>query len=83
MLSISAAEHERDWDLLLPAVMLAYCSSGQKTTGATLFCLMFGREVRLFVDIMFGTPPTFPPPILPCEYAHNLRERLHQTYHLV
>ena len=83
MLSISTAEHERDWDLHLPAVMLAYRSSVQETTGATPFSLMFGREVCLPVDIMFGTPPTYPPPTSPSEYAHKLRERLHQAYHFV
>ena len=83
MLSISAAEHERDWDLHLPTVMLAYRSSVQETTGATPFSLMFGREVRLPVDIMFGTPPSYPPPASPSEYAHHLRERLHQAYRLV
>ena len=83
MLSISAAEHEQDSDLHLPTVMLAYRSSVQETTGATPFSLMFGREVHLPVDIMFGTPPGYSQPASPTEYAQNHRERLHQAYHLV
>ena len=42
MLRVSAAEHEQDWDLHLPTVMLAYRFSMQETTGATPFSLMFG-----------------------------------------
>ena len=56
ILSISVQENETDCDLHLPAVMLAYRTSVHATTGETPFLLMFGREVSLPIDIMYGTP---------------------------
>lgn len=38
------SHHQRDWDEHLPLVMMAYRSS----------VLLFGHEVRLPVDVMFG-----------------------------
>ena len=40
--------------------MLAYRSSVHETTKETPFKLMFEREVRLPVDVMFGHPAPFP-----------------------
>ena len=57
MLSIAAVENERDWDLRVPLLMLAYRTSTQESTGCTPFYLMFGREARLPADVMFGLPP--------------------------
>ena len=63
----------------------AYCSSMQKTTGATPFTcsLMFGREVRLPIDLKFNTLPDHPPPSSTSEYAQTLWEHLQKAYHLV
>ena len=55
MLSI-VLEKQSNWDKYLPYVMFAYRSSVHKTTGYTPFQLMFGREVKLPVDVMFGRP---------------------------
>jgi len=64
MLSTVLEEDFRDWDLRLPLIMLAYRTSVQETTGASPFSLMFGREARLPIDVMFGLPtgqiPTSP-----------------------
>ena len=49
-------EKQSNWDKYLPYVMFAYRSSVHKTTGYTPFHLMFGREVKLPVDVMFGRP---------------------------
>ena len=83
ILSIAASECEQEWDLRLPVVMLAYRSSVQETTGATPFSLMFGREVRLPIDLMFDTPPDYPPPSSTSGYAQTLREHFQEAYHLV
>lgn len=37
--------------------MMAYHASVHETTKATSFSLMFGREVQLPIDVMFGKPP--------------------------
>ena len=51
-----------------------------KTTGATPFSLMFGREVHLPIDLMFNTLPDHPPPSLTSEYAQTLWEHLQEAY---
>ena len=50
------SQEEEDWDINLPLVMYAYRTSIQETTGATPFSLMFGREARLPIDLMFPPP---------------------------
>ena len=82
MLSIAAVENERDWDLRVPLLMLAYRTSTQESTGCTPFYLMFGREARLPADVMFGLPPNFPPQQVN-QYALDLRARLEGAYRLV
>ena len=79
MLSLSVQDNERDWDLHLPSVMLAYRTSVHETTGETPFQLMFGREVRLPIDVMYGTP-TGEPPASTNQYAQSLRNRLEKAY---
>ena len=61
--------------------MLAYRSSVHETTKETSFKLMFGREVRLPVDVMFGHPA---PPTSSCtQYVENLRKTLESAYQRV
>ena len=59
--------------------MLAYRTSVHETTGETPFHLMFGREVRLPIDVMYGTPTGHPPPSI-SQYAQTLRNRLESAY---
>ena len=54
MLSTTIENNENDWDLKLPCLMLTYRSSVHEATKETPFKLMFGHEVCLPVDIMFG-----------------------------
>ena len=82
LLSIAAAENEREWDLRLPLLMLAYRTSTQESTGCTPFYLMFGREARLPADVMFGLPPNSSPQQVN-QYALDLRARLEGAYQLV
>ena len=64
----------------LPMLMMAYRSSQHETTGASPYSLMFGRELRLPVDLMFGLPETETSPNTN-QYALRLRERLEKAYH--
>jgi len=82
MLSIVAKDREQDWDLHLPLVMMAYRTSVQESTGATPFSLMFGREARLPIDVMFGPPPG-EESTSSSQYAFLLRQRLESSYHRV
>ncbi len=56
MLSTCIEKHPFEWEDHLRKVCLAYNTSTHSTTGHTPFFLMFGRQARLPVDVMFGTP---------------------------
>ena len=80
MLSIRAQEEER-WDEFLPELLMAYRASVHDTTKFTPFHLMFGREIRLPIDVMFGKNPD--PVQEHTEYARELRARLENAFGLV
>ena len=42
----------RDWDMLLPYLLFAYCEAPQSTTGFSPFELLYGREVRGPLDVV-------------------------------
>ena len=51
MLAMFAGENRDDWDDLLPAVMMAYFTSVHESTGFSPYCLMFGEECTLPMDV--------------------------------
>ena len=73
MLSTCTDQHPFDWEEHFPKLCMAYNSSKQVTTGYSPFFLMFGREARLPVDIMYGSdqPGTDHP-----QYVQKLRSTL-------
>ena len=79
MLSIISQE-DKDWDINLPLVMCAYRTSIQETTRAMPFNVMFGREARLPIDLIFPSPESGNNST-PSKYAVELRIRLEQAYH--
>ena len=81
MLATTAKDHPATWETLLPKLCLAYNTSIQATTGYTPFYLMFGREARLPVDIMFGPSPT--DTISPSEHAAQLQTSLRLAFQRV
>jgi hypothetical protein len=54
MLSKVISSTQKDWDEFLPLVMYAYRSSVHESTGETPAMMMFGRELDLPVDLLFG-----------------------------
>ena len=81
MLATAARERLFEWEDHLRRLCMAYNSSVHPTTGYTPFYLMFGRLVRMPVDIMYGTPT--PQPTLHSEYATQLRQKLEAAYQQV
>jgi len=50
---------------------MAYNTSIHPTTGFTPFYLMFGRQAKLPVELMYGTPE--PESLTSTEYANQLK----------
>jgi hypothetical protein len=65
--------HQRDWDTRLPIFLLAYRVSTYRTTG-----LVFGRELRLPCDLLFGTPLEKEQPTI--DHEANLVDHLHDIH---
>jgi transposase InsO family protein len=55
-LSMFVSDNQKDWDEYLPAILFAYRTSPQATTGDSPFYLLYGREPRLPLDITLLPP---------------------------
>ena len=55
-LSKFVEDHQQDWDLHLPLLLMAYRTAVREATGCTPACLMLGRDLRLPIDLVFGRP---------------------------
>lgn len=73
-LSLHVSKNQQDWDRKLPLFLLAYRSAVHETTGFTPSKMLFGRELRLPCDLLFGRPPDAPSS--PEDYVCELQERL-------
>ena len=77
MLATIAGNNQKEWDLYLQQVLLAYRKSNNESTGATPFSLLYGREARLPVDLCFDPPPDHDQSVTTYgEYTRQLKERL-------
>ncbi|CAI5665466.1 unnamed protein product [Oreochromis niloticus] len=76
-LAILTSRHQRDWDRHLPLVLWSYRTAVQESSQCTPAALMFGRELRTPVDLVFGSPPEPEIDGRPeMDYYRRLRERL-------
>ena len=57
MLSRYIKENQRDWDEILPFMLMAYRSSKQEATKNTPNLMFLGREIDLPVDLLYPPPP--------------------------
>ena len=81
MLATTTHDHPFDWEDNIRKVCLAYNTSVQSTTGYTPFFLVFGRQARVPVDIMYATDK--PSETTPGEFATTLQTALENAYSLV
>ena len=80
MLATYADTHAFDWEYYLPKVCMAHNASEQATTGYSPFYLMFGRQARIPVDLIYA-PPQYTPSH--SEFAKNLCSSLREAYQYV
>ena len=73
-------DHQKDWDLHLPLLLLSYRSAVDETTKLTPAVLMFGRELRVPLDLLFGRPQADIEDQSYLEYAERLRLAI-ATFH--
>jgi len=70
-----------NWDTLLPSIMISYNSCVHATTNFTPYELMFGRQMKLPIDLIFKQPHIEVPVSLD-DYADRLRENLRNMFRI-
>ena len=80
MLAMFAGENRDDWDDLLPAVMMVYCSSVLESTGFSPYRLMFGEECTLPMDEGLPRRDQDLPDPIEKHYALWVRDALEVAY---
>ena len=55
-LAIFVRENQTDWDFHIPFLLMAYRNAVHDTTKCTPAELMFGRNLRLPIDLLYGRP---------------------------
>ena len=67
-----------EWEECFPKVCFAYNTSEHASTGFTSSYLMFGRQARIPLDVMYGLLPGKSETC--CQYVSNLRHSLENAY---
>ena len=81
LLTHYVADHQRDWDIQLSAMLMAYRATPQVSTGYALAYLLFGRELCLPQDVAYGLPRgELTDAQSQSSYAKDLRERLAKVH---
>ncbi|MES9882407.1 MAG: transposase family protein, partial [Sedimenticola sp.] len=75
MLSKYISPNQRDWDEIVPILLMAYRSSQHESTGLTPNLMMLGREVDLPIDLLYPPPPK-EPITDQNEFVHNLQQQM-------
>lgn len=75
-------DHQSHWIDNLPALTQAYNNSVHSTTGYAPTYLMFGRHVRLPMDLLWGTATVGEPPSL-TDWVNHHHQQLYVAYQRV
>ena len=74
MLSKYIETNQRNWDEVLPLLLMAFRSSKQESSNFSPCMMMLGREVDLPVDLIYPSPSS-EPKMSGDEYVVNLQNR--------
>ena len=83
LLSHYVEDHQRDWDVQLPAMLMAYRATPQASTGYTPAYLLFGKELCLPQDVAYGLPTAEIAHASQPAYVKDLRQRLAHAHSVV
>jgi len=56
MLATTVKDHGEEWENHLAKVCFAHNTSTHKSTGFTPFYLIYGRQARIPIDLVYNTP---------------------------
>jgi len=76
MLGKVVSDSQRDWDDRLPLVLAAYRASPHSSTGYSPNQLLLGREVRMPLDIIMGSPLETDHVSTMNEFVSEMRDRM-------
>lgn len=84
VLSKFVSNHQRDWDQHIPLALMAYRSSVHESTGFSPSMLMFGREIELPIDLLYGPHPEKQGNLIGSEgsYLWNLTQTLWSIHNI-
>jgi transposase InsO family protein len=82
MLTSFVSQFRDDWDQYVPFCLMAYRSSVHSATGHTPYKMMFGDDMRLPIDLVFGHPSGSENRLNENgnEYINKLKERLYDVH---
>ena len=79
-LTMVVNDNQMNWDECLPLFLMAYRTAVHETTKVTPSQMMFGREIRLPIDLCRGVPEEETIPKSSTAYAHQLEETLDRVH---
>ena len=82
LISLYCKENQFDWDEHLSLLIMAYNSSVHSSTGFSPALMMFGREMILPADIIFGTGYPGAPENNPSEYLEKLTSKMNTIHNI-
>jgi uncharacterized protein YdeI (YjbR/CyaY-like superfamily) len=82
MMGTLTSEKKVDWKTYLPQLVHAYNATRHASTGYSPYFLMFGREIRLPLDVIQGLSSPVDEEPSHAEYVRKLRKRLQYAYAL-
>ena len=77
LLSLNVPNPTDNWDLDLGLTLMAYCSAVQSSTGFTPYFLLYGKEMRLPLYIIYRFPSQ---DLSRTQYAQEIRRVLERAY---